>query len=183
MIGLLLLFVILILIEYFYERAIHIKGKLFWTGVRDDEEADLVHFIMCYNTCVKDISTRDIELIDDGLPKYITVVDNKIGVVFRQIVTDERVIMNLWVSQSDDLSQFNLVHLLKIDRLTQDFDVIGFEDDCLVLSNSSFRNGGFERDIIFCNRVRYFTRTVHENLPRYSNVNLILMYQFSDVVF
>jgi len=166
-----------------YQRAIHIKGKIYWTGVRPTEDNDLVHFIMCYNTGVKNISTCDIELIDDGFPEYITVVNNKIGVVFRHLISDQRVLMNLWVSRTDDLADFRLVHYIKVDNLDQEHDVIGFEEDGMVLSDRRSRNAGSERDIMFCYRRRCFTKTIQGTLPNYSYVKYFAMFQFSKVRF
>lgn len=169
--------------QIFYHSAIHINGKLYWTGVRPAEDVDIVHFIMCYNTGAKDIISCDIDLVDGGFPEYITVVGNKIGVIFRQIITNERVTMNLRVSDSDDLSALHLVHYIHVDRITQEYDVIGFEDNSLVLFNSCLRNRGIERDIVFCYHDRYFVRTLHGTLPSHYHVKQVKLFKFSDVVF
>ena len=108
------------------------------------------------------------------------VVDNKISVVFHSLITDQRVMMNLWVSESDELAKFNLVHYIKVDRIGQEHDVIGFEDNSMVLIDGCSRNSGIEREIMFCYPDRTFTRTIHGTLPNYSCVKHNVLFQFSD---
>lgn len=67
----------------FYQRAIHINGRLYCIGSTHEEDDEIMHFIMELNPKDKYITTVDLELIIDGLPELLTVLNNKIGVVYR----------------------------------------------------------------------------------------------------
>lgn len=66
----------------FYQRAIHINGKLYWTGYRSVKVYEEVHYIMWYDTKSKNFIARDNDLIDGASPFYISNVEGKLGLYF-----------------------------------------------------------------------------------------------------
>lgn len=165
------------------KRGIHLNGKLYWIECRPDEEVDLVHFIMCYRTDMKEASFYDIDVIEEGSPEYLAVVHNKLGVIFRCVVNNIRVLYNVWVCTTDNFPHIELEHKMTVDGITQHFDLLGYDGNSLVFYNGYCRNGGNERDIVFSHGNKHFTRTIHGTFPIFYDVKQLVSFQFQYTAF
>lgn len=126
----------------FYERGVHIDGKIIWIGMRDNKDIGVKQVVISFDVRNNMSSRHEPDIEEHGEPEHVCVVDDKLAVVFLCIVADDAVSSFLWLSSTDlfPVNEVNYTFVKQVDDMYQLPEFIGYHDDRFVFSNHYFKH-------------------------------------------
>lgn len=102
-----------------YGRGVHIDGKIFWIGLREDDVSYVKRIILSYDARLNLSARHNIGIDEQADPEHIFAVDGRLAIVFRRIMTDHVVSSFLWLSGSQffPINEENYTFVKQIDDM------------------------------------------------------------------